>query len=300
MRFVTARRSIGLAAASMLVAGSLTATANAADLRTMSPADIRALQQRLADAQCYSGAIDGTPSQATGAAVKTCPVMDPILSIETGMHTAEINRIGVDRECRLLATGSDDKTVRLWSLPEGRLLKTLRPPIGAGNDGKIYAVALSSDGKLLAAGGWDARWPSQQRHGVYLFDAATGALKARAGSFENAIHHLTFSPDGALLAVTLGASQGLRIVDTERMHEVAADRDYGGDSDGAAFARDGRLFTIADDGYLRAYDAGFRLVRKAQTRGGRQPFSVAVDPTGELLAVGYHDSHAVEIYKTAI
>ena len=133
--------------------------------------------------------------------------MDPLLSIETSMHIAMINRIGVDKDCRLLATGSDDKTVRLWSLPERRLLRTLRPPIGPGNDGKVYATAVSPDGALVAAGGWDARWSIEQRMSVYLFDAATGALKAQVGAFENAIFHLAFSPDGRHLAATLGGAK---------------------------------------------------------------------------------------------
>ena len=80
------------------------AAAGAVDLRTKSAADIRALQRRLTDARCYAGPIDGLPSLATTAAAEDCPVMDPILRVETGMHTAIINRIGVDRDCRLLAT----------------------------------------------------------------------------------------------------------------------------------------------------------------------------------------------------
>src|SRR5262245_20135308 len=56
----------------------------------------------------------------------------PILRVETGMHTAVIRRIGVDAAGRYLVTGSDDKTVRMWELATGRLLRTLRPPIGEG------------------------------------------------------------------------------------------------------------------------------------------------------------------------
>ena len=274
-------------------------SAQARDLAGMSSTEITALQQRLADGGCYRGAIDGQASSSLEAAIKACPSQDPILSIETGMHTAAIRRIGVDRDCRLLATGSLDKTVRLWSLPEGRLLRTLRWPIGPGSDGKVDAVAVSPDGKLVAAGGYDARWTSQQRTSVYLFDTASGALKARVGNFEQVIHHLAFSSDGRFLAATLGAGKGLRVIDTERMSEVAADRDYGGNSDGAAFAPDGRLFTVAYDGYLRAYDAAFRLVRKIKTRGGPQPFGVAIDPAGERVAAGYYGSPAVDVYETS-
>jgi WD40 repeat protein len=220
-----------------------TLAAQARDLRDMSEAEITALQQRLSDGGCYQGAIDGQASSSLEAAIKACPSQDPILRIETGMHTGVIQRIGVDRQCRLLATGSWDKTVRLWSLPEGRLLRTLRWPIGPGDDGKVYAVAVSPDGRLVAAGGYDARWTSQQRHSVYLFDTASGALKARVGNFEDVIHHLAFSPNGRFLAAMLHAGNGLRVIDTERLSEVAADRDYGDVSYGIDRGND--LVTVA-------------------------------------------------------
>jgi hypothetical protein len=82
------------------------------------------------------------------------PLTAPILRLDTGMHTARIGQIGVDAAQGYLVTGSYDKTVRVWELASGRLLRTLRPPIGAGNEGNIYAVALSPDGSTVAAAGW--------------------------------------------------------------------------------------------------------------------------------------------------
>jgi WD40 repeat protein len=62
--------------------------------------------------------------------------LEPILKIETGMHTAPIRRIGIDSAERFLVTGSDDKTIKVWELKRGKLIKTLRPPIGNGKEGK--------------------------------------------------------------------------------------------------------------------------------------------------------------------
>src|SRR5271156_4789354 len=98
--------------------------------------DVLSLQRRLTDAGCYHGAIDGASSAALDAAVKACPDQRPFLRIESGMHTAVIRRFGVEAGCRRRATASVDKPERLWSLPEGRLEKTIRLPIGQGELGK--------------------------------------------------------------------------------------------------------------------------------------------------------------------
>ena len=94
----------------------------------------------------------------------------------------DISRIGVDADCARIATAADDKTVRLWSLPDGKLQRTIRLPIGPGYGGKVNAAALSPDGRRLAAGGWDASYEKLGSHSLSLVDLDSGAIR-RVGTF---------------------------------------------------------------------------------------------------------------------
>src|SRR5262249_22101695 len=58
---------------------------------------------------------------------------EAILRIETGQHNATIHRIDADAANRFVVTASDDKTARVWSLLDGRLLRVLRLPIDRGD-----------------------------------------------------------------------------------------------------------------------------------------------------------------------
>ena len=89
------------------------------------------------------------------------PTTEPLLRLETGMHTAIINRVATDAQGRWAVTASDDKTARVWELASGRQLLVLRPPQDTGNEGKLYAVAMSPDGTIVALGGW-TRFPWEE------------------------------------------------------------------------------------------------------------------------------------------
>jgi len=220
------------------------------------------------------------------------PPSHPILRLDTGMHTAMIRRIDLDVAQRYLVTGSDDNTVRVWSLTDGQLVRVLRPPIGEGNEGKIYAVAISPEGHTVAAGGWTSK--TGLDNSIYLFDRASGELQQRLRGLPNVINHLTYSFDGRYLVACLGEN-GIRIYQTTDYSLYRQDTEYSSASYWADFDRQGRLVTSSYDGYLRLYDAQFNLLNERATSGGREPFGVCFSPTGEKLAVGFSDSTQVQV-----
>ena len=86
-----------------------------------------------------------------------------------------------------LASGSKDKTVRLWDTNTNEELAILQK-----HTGWINALAFSADGKQLASGCTDKT--------VNLWDTDTGELIATFTEHLNGIVALSFSPDGSMLA----------------------------------------------------------------------------------------------------
>ncbi|MCY3549509.1 MAG: sigma-70 family RNA polymerase sigma factor [Candidatus Poribacteria bacterium] len=86
-----------------------------------------------------------------------------------------------------LASGSKDKTVRLWDLTREDEWITLQK-----HTGWINALAFSPDGEVLASGSTDKT--------VQLWDTATGEPLATLTGHINGITTLAFSPDGSTLA----------------------------------------------------------------------------------------------------
>jgi WD40 repeat protein len=218
----------------------------------------------------------------------------PILRIESEMHAGRINSVGVDAEGRTLATASDDETVRLWSLTDGRLIRVLRPPIGDLRQGKLLAVALSPDGRSVVSGGW-TRGESENAESIYVFDSAAGGLTHRVSGLPNPVEQLAWSPDGHAVVAALRHGGGIRVYETNGWAIISNDPSYGDSCGGLAFDRLGRLATASDDGFVRLYSAQFSSVAKMAPRPGRRPHSVAFSPDASRVAVSYAGTAIVDI-----
>jgi len=225
------------------------------------------------------------------------PTTEPILRIETGMHTAAIMQIGVDAAEQFLLTASVDKTLRLWDLHTGDLLNIYRIPIGAGDEGKFYSGAISPDGEWVAGAGWTgAEWDNKDS--IYFFNRASGKLLKRLSVLEDVINYLCFSPDGQYLGASLGGANGVRVWNIQDWNQIFKDTDYADSSYGCNFDKQNRLVTTSVDGYLRLYSPTsevFSLVVKSDVPGGSLPFAAVFSPDGNKIAIGFADSTNVNV-----
>ena len=115
---------------------------------------------------------------------------------------------GRRRRGRFAVTGGDDRTVRIWSVADGKLLRTIWIPVGPENVGDVYAVAISPDGSTIAAGGWTERISMATLRSTCSTASPETSFGEFDGDLPDVTHFLTFSPDGRYLAATLGGGNG--------------------------------------------------------------------------------------------
>jgi WD40 repeat protein len=65
-------------------------------------------------------------------------------------HTHQVECLACSPDGRRLATGSEDRTIKLWDTTTGEEVFTLR-----GHTAGVLCVAFSPDGRRIASGGWE-------------------------------------------------------------------------------------------------------------------------------------------------
>ncbi|PYH47089.1 putative wd40 protein [Aspergillus saccharolyticus JOP 1030-1] len=191
-------------------------------------------------------------------------------------HSDSVEVVTFSADGRLLASGSQDKTIKLWDPATGALKHTLE-----GHSGLVQSVAFSADGQLLASGSDDTT--------IKLWNPITSTLKHTLKVHTRAVQSVAFSADGRLLA---SGSHDTTINLLDPTTGVLTHKLLGrsGLVQSVAFSADGRLLASAfSDRTIKLWDPATGTLKHRLWGHSGLVQSVAFSADSQLLASGSQD-----------
>ncbi len=204
-------------------------------------------------------------------------------------HTDPVYAVAYSPDGKLVATGSFDKTIKLWNAADGKELRTFAGP--QGHQSLVLSIAFAPGGDRLASGGadnfaklWDVPSAKPVREvavggagpkvavaadgkayavgsadgKIRVFAAADGKQSAEIPTGGGAVRSLAFPPNTTTLA-TVGADRILRYWNTVDGKPLGA---IGAGDVTNLFALGGSLYGTAADGTVRAWPATLTPAKK--------------------------------------
>ncbi|KAJ5917529.1 hypothetical protein N7466_011083 [Penicillium verhagenii] len=200
-------------------------------------------------------------------------------------HSDSVESITWSPDGSRLASGSRDKTVRIWDPATGQSVSTLE-----GHSHWVRSIAWSPDGSRLASGSGDDT--------VRIWDPATGQSVSTLEGHNGWVQSIAWSPDGSRLA-SGSSDKTVRIWDPATGQSVGTLEGHNGWVQSIAWSPDGsRLASGSCDKTVRIWDPA--TGQSVSTLEGHSDWvrSIAWSPDGSRLASG-SDDNTVRIWDPA-
>lgn len=252
----------------------------------------RVVKHKLGRVRCLTFSPDGAKVFAGG--FRKIAILDAkswSVEQELNEHRAYVTAISVAADGTSLASASEDATLRVWNLSNGK-----SRVLHAEKEDPITGVAFSPDGKQLAVASGDDTRPTRPGH-VRLIDATSGDVVHEFEKHDRATTGVVFSPDGKLVAST-GFDEKIKLHSVESGELL---QDYDGHSrptNKATFLPSGTHIVSASGGravgkneiHVWEVKTG-ETVNSVESHKG-PVFDVAVSRDGKLIASASRDGTA--------
>jgi len=202
-------------------------------------------------------------------------------------HSDAVCSVAYSPDGRILASGSNDGTMRIWDARTGEKIMSPLTSDGSG----VYSVVFAPNGERIASGMCGGA--------VYVWDVPTGrtVLQPMVGHSDS-VRSVEFSPDGLYLAsASRDTTVRLWEAETGRLREIM--HGHVGGVNAITFSPDGQILASCGD------DQTIRLWNAATGEPAAQPlrdhidhiYSVTFSPDGTKLASGSKD-FTIRLWET--
>ena len=193
-------------------------------------------------------------------------------------HQDTVRYVTFDPQGKILASASDDHTVKLWDVLTGKQINTF-----AGHQNKVTSIDFDPTGRILASGSDDEN--------VILWDVANCNQLRTLMGHNNWVLSVSFSPIEHILA-SGGRDQTIKLWNSNSGELITT---LSGHSDwvrSVKFNCEGRLLASGSSDYtIKLWDTTQGTYLRSLEGHEHNVRSIAFDPTGLMLASGSRDKN---------
>jgi WD40 repeat protein len=200
-------------------------------------------------------------------------------------HASDVNSVAFSPNGQILASGSDDKAIKLWDVATGKETYTFK-----GHFGWIWAIAFNPDDKTLASGSADKT--------IKLWNLATTEEIRTLKGHTDGVATVAFSPDGKTLA-SGSLDKTIKLWNLETGKQIRTLSGHSQAVAALAFSPDGQTLASGSwDKTIKLWNvATGKQIRTLEGHAGLI-LSVAFSPDGTALASGSKDK-TVKLWNLA-
>jgi RNA polymerase sigma factor (sigma-70 family) len=186
-------------------------------------------------------------------------------------HQQMVASVVITRDGKTAIAGDGDGNIVYWDVATGREVRRLQRTPGV-----VHTLAITADGKTLAAGSWGK---------VFLWEVATGQLISQENVKNDAVMQMNFTPDGKTLAVRDQGDTILLcdVVAHKKLHEL---KGHKGRLSCMALSPDGKTLASCSwqDPNIRLWDIATGREKLHFKGPDRDVLTLTYSPDGKTLA----------------